>query len=208
MLLLLTQVAAMTVSEMERTVARGDLVQDLGKETRALMSPELAPRLEVVFMKQIRLLRERAVEKLKNSDSYASQAEVEAEFCRLAEESGNFDYSLERAALEELATALILAKKKTTDLQLDAARQQSKFMRIYQTCSSQIQQLQASQFTRGLPMQAGFAWRIQQINLSGSYAQGRARLEVNSLDDNTILSGDPPIILAPSHGNLGWSFVV
>lgn len=213
--------ACSKLAEVEGKVQSAEIVDNLGSVAEEILQtapPELVlARLEVVFAKQVRLLRERAIEKLRlasnaQTDDFETQCEVEAEFLADVKKSmpptADWEYAIETIGLADAARLLIEKKKSAADIQIQAAKQQAHFMRIFQTFASHIQQLQATQFTRGgLPLQAGFAYRIQDnINLSGSYQQGRARLELQNIDDDTVLSGDPQFIAAPSRGNLGVTF--
>lgn len=207
---------ATKLAEVEGLVASSQIVEDLGAISAEILETAPAPlataRLELVFAKQLRLLRERAIEKLRlNAEDFDAQCAIEAEFADDVQRSkpkfADWDSATEALSVGQAAGLLIEAKKRAADLQLAAAKQQARYMRLFQTFASRIQQLQTSQFRRGLPMQAGFAYRIQDsINLSGSYQQGRARLELQNIDDATVVLGDPPTIYAPSHGNFGFTF--
>mmetsp|Transcript_12341 Transcript_12341/g.39266 ORF Transcript_12341/g.39266 Transcript_12341/m.39266 type:complete len:234 (-) Transcript_12341:102-803(-) len=205
------------LAALEKQVRGAEVVEDLGTRAAAILEAapaEASARLELVFAKQVRLLRERALERLRQAsqaDDFATQCSVESDFVRDVARSkprdAEWDFAAEKTGLADAARLLIEHKKKGADLQLEAAKQQADYMRMFQTFASQIQQLQASQFSRGLPLQAGFAYRIQDnINLSGSYQQGKARLELQNLDDASVISGDPPFISAPSRGNFGFTF--
>jgi hypothetical protein len=58
---------------------------------------------------------------------------------------------------------------------LEAARQQSNYMRLYKAYSVQIQQLQQAQYAQSPPCQLGFNYRLigSDVNLSGGYQQGK-----------------------------------
>lgn len=213
-----TAAALKRLAEVEKQVQSNNVVEDLGSISSEILSATggglVAARLELVFAKQVRLLREQAIDKLRlatTQDDFETQCNIEADFLSSVRRSkptgASWDFSIESTSLSDAARLLIQEKKNAADLQLKAAKQQADYMRIFQTFASQIQQLQASQFSRGLPMQAGFAYRLKDnINLSGSYQQGKARLELQNLDDSSVVIGDPPYIFAPSRGNFGLTF--
>mmetsp|Transcript_35821 Transcript_35821/g.114746 ORF Transcript_35821/g.114746 Transcript_35821/m.114746 type:complete len:136 (+) Transcript_35821:540-947(+) len=126
-----------------------------------------------------------------------------------------WDFAVERASLDDVASAFTYHKLRAADVQLEAARQQNNYMRLYQTYNSQIQHYQSLQFTRpSIPMNAAFAYRFggkkarrnkYDVSLSGSLTQGKAQFQLTKLDDDTILAGDPSYILAPGKKSLGFS---
>ena len=219
--------ANQAIGELEESVVkRKQIVPDLGLKFDEIMATAMRAsrhcrileraidaRCEVVFAKQLQLLRAEALDKLRTfSDDDDSRAQVDAEFCTAAARSMradcDWDYALERASLDDVASTYMFHKLRAADVQLDAAQQQANYMRLYQTYNSQIQHLQASQFSRPqIPLAAAFAYRVpdSDINLSGNFQQGKASLQLTKLDDPTILVGDPATILAPSRGNLGFS---
>ena len=221
--------ASQTIRELEAIVDSKELVPDLGMKFDEIMAVAMRAsrnsrileraidaRCHKVFLKQLQLLRTEALEKLATAqDEYDSQEAVDSEFCNAAKSAMLSDsawtYAVERASLDDVASAYTLHKLRAADVQLDAARQQNNYMRLYQTYNSQIQSLQATQFTRpSIPLNAAFAWRIagsrkSDTSLSGSYQQGKCSFQLAKLDDETILTGDPPTIIAPPETQYGLS---
>lgn len=243
--------ATESVAELEAAVDAGNLVEDLGArfesisaacmesfetsaertaesfaEERSSLEESLDARLELVYAKQLRLLREAALTKSlaagkaskKKGDKASSSATefeqhtaVDDEFCRLARASkkpgASWDFALERESLSGVMHALFREKKRATDAQLDAASQQSNYMRLYKAYASQIQHLQQQQYSPQPPLNVGFWYRVpgSEINLQGGYQQGKASLQVAAVDDESIIAGDPPAVAVPSQGNVGLS---
>ena len=220
------------IGELEATLDKGDVVADLGKRCDAIVNSALKAfdgtkadddgercalerfvdaRLERLFRQQVRLLRDAAVTALTAADSYASRAAADASFCAACAASkrpgADWDYGVEAEGLRDVADAAHGAKKRFADLQLDAAATQAHYLSIYQDLTSEIQQLQQQQYKPSPPVNAGFAYRVKDtdINVSGGFQQGRGTLQVAAVDDETRMEGEPAIITAPSHGNVGFS---
>mmetsp|Transcript_12555 Transcript_12555/g.16902 ORF Transcript_12555/g.16902 Transcript_12555/m.16902 type:complete len:266 (-) Transcript_12555:225-1022(-) len=225
------------IRELESSIVeRRQIVPDLGTKFDDIMTTAMRgssynrilektidAKCEKIFYKQIELLRLDALKKLvalKGNDDYESVHSVDLEFCLAAKRSmrthADWDYAIERVFLDEVASSYIWHKMRAADVQLEAAKQQASYMKLFSFYNSQIQHLQATQFTRPqIPLAAAFAYRIPgetrdsaDINLSGNYQQGKASLQLSKIDDSTVLSAsDPATILAPAKGYLGFSFL-
>eukprot|EP00966_Prymnesium_polylepis_P165016 3815293-Prymnesium_polylepis.1 len=88
----------------------------------------------------------------------------------------------ERASLLGVMTAIVAPSKKATQVKLDAARQLNTAMSYLQMQQQQMQAMQA-QYTggQGGKWNVGAAYRPPDtnINLSGSYQQGRTNLQIS-----------------------------
>ena len=89
----------------------------------------------------------------------------------------------------ELATRT----KRTIDVQLKAAQQQSKCIQLIQMYQQQLQQLQQQAFGQPSPLQLGAAYRVPDtsINLSGQYQNG-ARARASASETRAPPAPPPP----------------
>ena len=224
------------IGDLSASLEKGEVVGDLGKKCDGIVASALKAfdgckaedeaeraalerfvdgRLELLFRKQVVLLREAAIAELASakasSDAFGTRTRVDADFeakCLASKRAtADWDFGFEAEALRCVADELAEVKKRFADLQLAAAGTQAHYLSIYQDLTSQIQQLQQAQYKQGPPMNMGFAYRVKDtdINVSGGYQQGRGQFQVAAVDDETRMEGDPAVITAPSHGNLGFS---
>ncbi|KAJ1457407.1 hypothetical protein M885DRAFT_514925 [Pelagophyceae sp. CCMP2097] len=185
-------------------------------DERAHLSDLVEARLELVYAKQLRLLRESCLARAKAAPAaeagYELHSSIDDDFIAAAREASMpgsaWDCAAERTALGEALHQLCGQRKRSADAQCTAATQQANYLSLYRAYASQIQQLQQQQYSQSPPLNAAFNYRVAgtDINLAGGYQQGKASLQVTSVDDDTIISGDPvQIVAVPSVGNVGLS---
>mmetsp|Transcript_17271 Transcript_17271/g.50362 ORF Transcript_17271/g.50362 Transcript_17271/m.50362 type:complete len:302 (-) Transcript_17271:171-1076(-) len=174
--------------------------------------------LRVLYMKQLLLLRDKALKRYKsaakNSESSDYEAMVAADqfFNEEAEAStrraSDWDFSKERASLQSTMNEIARAKKRLTDTRLQAAKSQQEIMRLLQVQHNQIQQLQAAAYGTASPWNLGVAYRIPDtnINLSAGHQQGRTNVQLSCVpDESAALLGPNGFTRGVGPGNLGVS---
>eukprot|EP00614_Pseudopedinella_elastica_P030676 CAMPEP_0172616986 /NCGR_PEP_ID=MMETSP1068-20121228/69313_1 /TAXON_ID=35684 /ORGANISM="Pseudopedinella elastica, Strain CCMP716" /LENGTH=292 /DNA_ID=CAMNT_0013422625 /DNA_START=33 /DNA_END=911 /DNA_ORIENTATION=- len=176
----------------------------------------LEPSLRVLYMKQLLLLREKALARYKvaakaseNSD-YEAMIDADAFFGSEAEAStrAGWDYSAERASLQATMNEVARAKKRLADTKLAAAKAQQEIMKLLQTQHSQIQQLQQVAYGTATPLNLGLAYRVPDtnINLSVGHQQGRTNVQLSCVpDESAPLLGPNGFTRGVGPGNLGVS---
>merc|ERR1712078_935119 len=96
--------------------------------------------------------------------------------------------------------------KTAQDVRLDAARQQQTAMTFLQSQQQMIQQLQTQLYGQTSPWNVGVAYRIPDtnLNLQGSYQQGRTNLQVSCVaDEYAPFLGPNGFTSGVGPGNLG-----
>ncbi|CAM9813428.1 unnamed protein product, partial [Phaeothamnion confervicola] len=152
------------------------------KRRAGLLERTLDLPLQVVFMRQLSVLRERALQRYKAASKGSEQSDYQAMvaadsyFAKEAEAStrqgSNWDYARERQSLAATMNDLAAGKKKTVDVQLKAAQaQNTAFSQFLQQQQQQIAQLQQQMFGSSSPWNLGMAYRIPDtnINVGGTY---------------------------------------
>jgi len=177
--------------------------------------------LEPVFAKVLSAVKEGALDTFKKGiigelDVSEAMVKAESEFVEAAKASvpskTSWTSKAERASLVSIMQAIQVQAKKAKAVK-DASQQQlSTAMQYLQTQSQQMQALQA-QFTggQGGKWNLGAAYRPPDtnINLSGSYNQGRANIQVSMVpDEGAGLLGQNGFTNGVGPANLGLSFNV
>jgi len=185
-----------------------------GGEERLALERFVDARLERLFRSTVGAALDAALADLGKAgpgDAYGSRARVLGAFCALCDGArrpgADWDYAVEREAVGACADGLFAAAAGVGDEQHAASATLASFLAIFSTLASEIQQLQQKQYAPSPPLNVGFAYRVPdtEINVSGGYQQGKGQLQVAAVDDETRMEGDPAVITAPSHGNLGFS---
>jgi len=184
--------------------------------------------LQVLYLKQLALLREQALQNFRTASKaaggtseYEAMLQADAFFVRAAESStrdevssditdadGGWDYSGERAALQTVMNRLAESGQKATEVQLKSAQQQQTAMQFLQSQQQMIQQLQMQLYGQSSPWNVGVAYRIPDtnFNLQGSYQQGRTNLQVSCVaDEYAPFLGPNGFTSGVGPGNLGLS---
>jgi hypothetical protein len=177
--------------------------------------------LEPVFVKVLSALKEAALEQFKKDivgESDVSEAMTKAENAFIKEaklsvpSKSSWSYKAERASLVSIMQAVQTQAKKAKAAKDSAQQQLATAMQYLQIQSQQMQAMQA-QFTggQGGKWNVGAAYRPPDtnINLSGSYQQGRANLQVSMVpDEGAALLGQNGFTQGVGPANLGLSCFV
>jgi len=185
--------------------------------------------LQVLYLKQLALLREQALQKYRaaskvsggGTSEYEAMLQADAFFVREAESStrdevssdatdadGGWDFSGERSALQTVMNRLAESGQKATEVQLKSAQQQQTAMQFLQSQQQMIQQLQMQLYGQSSPWNVGFAYRVPDtnFNLQGTYQQGRANVQVSCVpDEYAPFLGPNGFTNGVGPGNLGLS---
>lgn len=174
--------------------------------------------LQVLYLRQLALLRERALASYKaasrasEASDYEAALAADAEFVQAAagatRAGGAWTYDGERAALQGVMADLASTSKKLTETQVQSSQQQSTAMQFLQHQQQMIQQLQQQLYGQSSPWNAGVAYRIPDtnFNLQGSYQQGRANLQLSCVpDEYAPMLGPNGFTNGVGPGNLGLS---
>jgi hypothetical protein len=174
--------------------------------------------LQILYMRQLSLLREvalqrfRAAAKLSGSSEYEAMLAADGQFSQGAEDStregSGWDYASERAYLQTVMNNIAESGKKVMDIQLKSAQQQQTAMQFLQSQQQMIQQLQMQLYGQSSPWNMGVAYRIPDtnFNLQGSYQQGRANLQLSCVpDEYAPMLGPNGFTNGVGPGNLGLS---
>jgi len=179
----------------------------------------LANSLEPIFTRQVSLLKEGALERFKDgiigdADGASAAAKAEAAFVRDATASVPasmaWDFKAERASLSSLIAALNSQAKKAAAIKIQSAQQMQTAMSYLQMQQQQMQAIQA-QYTggQGGKWNLGAAYRPPDtdINLSASYNQGRANIQISLMpEEGANLLGPNGFTNGVGPANLGMSF--
>ena len=174
--------------------------------------------LQVLYLRQLALLRDEALQKYRSSSKTSEASDYEAmlnadsQFIRQAEEvtreGSDWDYAQERTHLQSIMNDLASTTKRLVDNQLKSAQQQSSAMQYLQQQQQMIQQLQMQLYGQTSPWNVGVAYRIPDtnFNLQGSYQQGRANVQLSCVpDEYAPMLGPNGFTNGVGPGNLGLS---
>ena len=175
-------------------------------------------QLHVLYLRQLALLRENALQKYRSaakssgSSEYEAMLQADAQFAREAEEStrdgSDWDYTGERSFLQAVMNNIAESGKKVMDIQMKSAQQQQTAMSFLQSQQQMIQQLQQQLYGQSSPWNVGVAYRIPDtnFNLQGSYQQGRANIQLSCVpDEYAPMLGPNGFTNGVGPGNLGLS---
>lgn len=185
--------------------------------------------LQVLYLKQLALLREQALQNYRTAakltgggtSEYEAMLQADAFFVREAESSardevssdatdadGGWDFSGERSALQTVMNRLAESGHKATEIQLKSAQQQQTAMQFLQSQQQMIQQLQMQLYGQSSPWNVGVAYRIPDtnFNLQGTYQQGRGNVQLSCVpDEYAPFLGPNGFTNGVGPGNLGLS---
>lgn len=174
--------------------------------------------LQVLYLRQLALLREQALQKYRAASKTSGASEYEAMlqadglFALNAEdatrEGSDWDYSSERSYLQSVMNNIAESGKKAMDVQMKSAQQQQTAMQFLQQQQQMIQQLQMQLYGQTSPWNVGVAYRIPDtnFNLQGSYQQGKANVQLSCVpDEYAPFLGPNGFTNGVGPGNLGLS---
>mmetsp|Transcript_25723 Transcript_25723/g.38502 ORF Transcript_25723/g.38502 Transcript_25723/m.38502 type:complete len:305 (-) Transcript_25723:293-1207(-) len=174
--------------------------------------------LQVLYLRQLALLRESALSSYRSSSKSTETSDYEAmliadsQFSSAAEEAtregSDWNYASERSYLQSIMNDLAGSKKKWMDVQMKSAEKQSTAMAFLQQQQQMIQQLQMQLYGQSSPWNVGVAYRVPDtnFNLQGSYQQGRANVQLSCVpDEYAPMLGQNGFTNGVGPGNLGLS---
>lgn len=177
--------------------------------------------LHVVYLKQLNLIRDKALKLFKSSTASSEGSEFEAMmqadelFRREAEDSTRaspeWTYAREQQTLKAALAECVGRGKKLQDAKLQAAKQNQQAMQYLQMQQQQLQAIQQQIQGASSPWNAALAYRIpdSNINLSLNYQQGRANVQLSCVPDESVpLLGANGFVNGVTPGNVGLSFNV
>lgn len=174
--------------------------------------------LHVLYLKQLALIREKALgqyrisSKVVETSDYDAMLQADAGFVReaqaLTREGSDWSYSGERSHLQAVMNDVASTRKKLVDVQMKNSEKQSTAMAFLQQQQQMIQQLQMQLYGQSSPWNVGMAYRIPDtnFNLQGSYQQGRANVQLTCVpDEYAPMLGQNGFTNGVGPGNLGLS---
>eukprot|EP00594_Rhizosolenia_setigera_P013086 CAMPEP_0178957786 /NCGR_PEP_ID=MMETSP0789-20121207/11146_1 /TAXON_ID=3005 /ORGANISM="Rhizosolenia setigera, Strain CCMP 1694" /LENGTH=304 /DNA_ID=CAMNT_0020640151 /DNA_START=56 /DNA_END=970 /DNA_ORIENTATION=- len=174
--------------------------------------------LQVLYLRQLSLLREKALQKYRSAartseaSDYEAMMAADSQFAMEAEDAtrdgSDWSFAGERAYLRSVMNDLASSGKKMTDIQLKHAQQTNTAMQYLQQQQQMIQQLQMQLYGQTSPWNVGVAYRIPDtnFNLNGSYQQGKANLQISCVpDEYAPMLGPNGFTNGVGPGNLGLS---
>jgi len=182
--------------------------------------------LQVLYLKQLQLLREQALLNFRKASTsgnsgtseYEAMLQADQFFVRAAEQStrdevpdivdGGWDFSSERVALQSVMNRLAESGSKATDIKVQSAATQQTAMAFLQNQAQMIQQLQQQLYGQQSPWNIGVAYRVPDtnFNLQGSYQQGKTNLALSCVpDEYAPFLGPNGFTNGVGPGNLGLS---
>lgn len=187
------------------------------KKLQELESALDAP-LEVLYLRQLSLLRESALSSYRASyratetSDYEAMLVADSQFSSAAEEAtregSDWNYAAERSHLQSIMNDMAGSKKKWMDVQMKSAEKQSTAMSFLHQQQQMIQQLQMQLYGQTSPWNVGMAYRVPDtnFNLQGSYQQGRANVQLSCVpDEYAPMLGQNGFTNGVGPGNLGLS---
>jgi len=174
--------------------------------------------LQVLYLQQLALLRQQALQQFRSatktsgSSEYEAMLQADASFVRNAQASirdgSDWEFSQERSYLQTVMNQMAESSKKAQDVQIKSAQQQQTAMQFLQQQQQMIQQLQMQLYGQSSPWNVGVAYRIPDtnFNLQASYQQGRANVQLSCVpDEYAPFLGPNGFTNGVGPGNLGLS---
>jgi hypothetical protein len=175
--------------------------------------------LHVLYLRQLAMLRERAMRVFSKATATAEGSEFDAmtqavdlfrreatEFTRQNPEwSFAKEVSLLKASLQELASR----NKKLNEEKVSAAKSQERILMAMSTYQQQLQAMQQQLSGGSSPWSMAAAYRIPDtnFNMQVAYQQGRANIQLSCVPDEAIsLLGPNGFVNGVTPGNVGLSF--
>ena len=174
--------------------------------------------LQVLYLRQLSILREKALQlyrantRAAEASDYEAMLQADNQFTRDAEEAtregAGWDYAGERSYLQSVMNDVAQTRKKLIDVQMKAGEKQTTALQFLQQQQQIIQQLQMQLYGQTSPWNVGVAYRIPDtnFNLQGSYQQGRTNLQLSCVpDEYAPMLGANGFSNGVGPGNLGLS---
>mmetsp|Transcript_7325 Transcript_7325/g.22334 ORF Transcript_7325/g.22334 Transcript_7325/m.22334 type:complete len:534 (+) Transcript_7325:201-1802(+) len=175
--------------------------------------------LKGLFIKQLQLIRDRAMANFKSGTSDESPADfvffqVDNYFVREAEASvmpgSDWSYQEEREFLKNMMQDLATQKRKLLEAQMMAAQESQQALRYLQMQEGRMHQIQQQHYGGVLgAWNIGAAYRPpdSNVNISVGYQQGRTSIQISMVpDEQAGLLGPNGFTAGVGPANLGLSF--
>jgi hypothetical protein len=196
-------------------------IAELYEAKKAELTEAVLTSIEPSFVRALSALKEMSLEAFKASavgqdDLADAMASVEAGFVRAAKgcvpARSDWSFKAERASLVSVMEVIKVQAKKAAQAKQTAQQQINTAMNYLQLQSQQMQQIQ-QQYAggQGGKWSVGAAYRPPEtnINLSGTYQQGRANLQLSMVpDEGAALLGPNGFTNGVGPANLGLSMNV
>lgn len=191
---------------------------DVDASKLAELESSLDAPLQVLYLRQLSLLREQALEsyrsasRVSETSDYESMLQADAAFTSAARKStregSSWDFAADRSQLQSIMNDIASTRKKLMDVQMKSSEKQSTAMAFLQQQQQMIQQLQMQLYGQSSPWNLGAAYRIPDtnFNIQGSYQQGRANIQLSCVPDEYAgMLGANGFTNGVGPGNLGLS---
>ncbi|KAK4534188.1 hypothetical protein CDCA_CDCA01G0213 [Cyanidium caldarium] len=189
---------------------------------RTELESVLDTSLQSLFLKQLQLIRENALQHFKTASSseevpgdfafYTADALFQREADDSVRPGSDWSYTNERSDLQQTMAEISARRKQLIHAQIQAAEQQRQAMQYMQLQQAQLQAVQQQQYGGALGnWNIGAAYRPPDtnVNMSLMYQQGRTQLQVSMVpDEQAGLLGPNGFTSGVGPGNLGLSFNV
>lgn len=175
--------------------------------------------LHVIYLKQLALIREKALKTFKQAlgvtegTEFESMIQADDFYRKEAEEATrqnpDWSYGKESQNLKSSLLEIANKSKKIADVKLQASKQNSQAMQYLQMQSQQLQAIQQQVSGQSSPWNVGAAYRVpdSNINLSCTYQQGKGNIQVSCVPDESVpLLGPNGFTNGVTPGNIGVSF--
>lgn len=178
--------------------------------------------LQALYYRQLSMIVQKALDTFKqslasSSDGTEFEAMVAADemFRKLATESTRqspeWTFIKEAAFLKSALHEISSRQKMVHQERLNSAKQSQQAMDYLRSQQQQLQAMQQQLFGQSSPWNCALAYRIPDtnINLQGSYQQGRGNIQISCVPDESIsLLGPNGFVHGVTPGNIGISFNV
>lgn len=212
-------------SALERFASEAPLPDDADKSSEAIYDKKIedlehtldAP-LHVLYLKQLNLLKEKAMKTFRASLSqegseYEAMMGADEFFRREAEDATrqnpDWDYNSDVGTLKATLSEIASRARKVQETKLSAAKQTQQAVQYLQMQQQQLQAIQQQVQGAASPWNVGAAYRVpdSNINLSCTYQQGRGNVQISCVPDEAVpLLGPNGFVNGVTPGNLGLSF--
>ncbi|KAJ8612236.1 hypothetical protein CTAYLR_002947 [Chrysophaeum taylorii] len=227
------------IQALKETLARGSCVADLGARADAICATAearvraeegedaaqrvgdvLDAQLRCVYEKQLRILRDNAVEDVRTgvatttSDEYARMVAAEREFSRNAEEATRkfADWSYEEARRELRAVLRVVAAKsaEARGAELKAAQQRAQYFTVLRKLVTELEEATEAHLGLDSPVNAALAFRVPEtnINLSAALQKAKTSIQLSVVPDDSASLLGPTGFNKPkiASGDLAFSY--
>lgn len=154
--------------------------------------------LHVLYLRQLAMLRERAMRVYNKASTLAEGSEFDAiaqaeelfrrEANEFTRQNPEWSFAKEITLLKNSLQELAARTKKMNDEKLTAAKSQERIMMAMGTYQQQLQAMQQQLSGGNSPWSMGVAYRIPDTNLNMqlAYQQGRANIQLSCVPDEAI----------------------